>query len=656
MSYDFFDYGCCNVVLVSGVVVVFGLVGCVGVVFDFIFKECCMSMLVICNVCIIIFDSWQLYVQVLVVQEGCIVVVGSDEEIMCGWGNEVMLIDVQGWCLLFGFNDSYIYFICGGLNYNLELCWDGLCLLGDVLDMLKVQVDCIFVLQWVCVVGGFIVVQFNEKCLLMLQEFNDIVLDMLVFLLYLYDCVLFNCVVLCVCGYIKDMLDLLGGQIVCDLLGNLIGLLLVKFNVLILYVMLVKGLCLLIEYQVNLMCYFMCELNWFGIILVIDVGGGFQNYFEDYQVIEQLYCDDQLMVCIVYNLFIQNKGREVDDFCGWSEILQLCQGDDLLCYNGVGEMLVFFVVDFELFNELCLELLVELEFELYDVVKLLVEKCWLFCIYVIYDESIICIFDVYEQVNCEVLFDGLYWFIDYVEIIILCNIECICVLGGGIVVQYCMVYQGEVFVECYGVQVVWYMLLVKCMLVEGVLVGVGIDVICVVSYNLWVVLFWLVIGCIVGGLVLYGEENLFECEQVLCLWIQGSVWFFGDEVVKGMLKVGQLVDFILFLVDFFCVDDVQIVDIISVLMVVGGCIVYVDVDYVGLVLQLLLVMLDWLLVNCFGGYYVGGVVIGLIVVYCYYYGVVCSMYGVYGYVVQYVVFIGDLIVFWGVMGCLCFVF
>lgn len=38
------------------------------------------------------------------------------------------------------------------------------------------------------------------------------------------------------------------------------------------------------------------------------------------------------------------------------------------------------------------------------------------------------------------------------------------------------------------------------MLEMGVLVGVGIDVICVVSYNFWIVLYWLVFGCIVGGM------------------------------------------------------------------------------------------------------------------------------------------------------------
>jgi predicted amidohydrolase YtcJ len=305
----------------------------------------------------------------------------------------------------------------------------------------------------------------------------------------------------------------------------------------------------------------------------------FQNYPEDYQVIEQLHRDDQLTVRIAYNLFTQNKGKEVDDFRGWSEILQPRQGDDLLRHNGAGEMLVFSAADFELFNEPRPELPPELEPELHDVVKLLVEKRWPFRIHATYDESITRILDVYEQVNREVPFDGLHWFIDHAETITPRNIERIRALGGGIAVQHRMAYQGEAFVERYGVQAARHTPPVKRMLAEGVPVGAGTDATRVASYNPWVALSWLVTGRTVGGLALYGDENLLEREQALRLWTQGSAWFSGDEAVKGTLKAGQLADFILLSADFFRVDDAQIADITSLLTVVGGRIVHADGDY-----------------------------------------------------------------------------
>ncbi|WP_251276920.1 amidohydrolase family protein, partial [Enterobacter hormaechei] len=85
------------------------------------------------------------------------------------------------------------------------------------------------------------------------------------------------------------------------------------------------------------------------------------------------------------------------------------------------------------------------------------------------------------------------------------NIERIRALGGGIAVQHRMAYQGEAFVERYGVQAARHTPPVKRMLAEGVPVGAGTDATRVASYNPWVALSWLVTGRTVGGLALYGE-------------------------------------------------------------------------------------------------------------------------------------------------------
>ncbi|WP_426806344.1 amidohydrolase family protein, partial [Stenotrophomonas sp. SrG] len=60
-----------------------------------------------------------------------------------------------------------------------------------------------------------------------------------------------------------------------------------------------------IQDQANSPRHFMRELNRLGITSVIDAGGGFQTYPEDYQVIEQLHRDGELTVRSAYNLFTQ---------------------------------------------------------------------------------------------------------------------------------------------------------------------------------------------------------------------------------------------------------------------------------------------------------------------------------------------------------------
>jgi len=615
-----------------------------------------MSTLVIRNARITTLDPAMPHAEALAVQDGRIVAVGTNEEVMRGWAAEATILDGQGRRLIPGLNDSHTHLIRGGLNYNLELRWDGLRSLADAMAMLKAQVDRTPAPQWVRVVGGFTATQFQEKRLPTLQELNDIAPDTPVFLLHLYDRALLNRAALRAAGYTKDTKDPPGGQIVRDSLGNPTGLLLAKPNALILYATLAKGPRLPIEYQANSTRQFMRELNRLGITSVIDAGGGFQNYPEDYQVIEQLHRDDQLTVRIAYNLFTQKQGQEMADFERWTDMLTPRQGDDLLRHNGAGEMLVFSAADFELFNEPRPELPPELEPELHDVVKLLVQKRWPFRIHATYDESITRILDVYEQVNREIPFDGLRWFIDHAETITPRNIERIRALGGGIAVQHRMAYQGEAFVERYGVQAARHTPPVKRMLAEGVPVGAGTDATRVASYNPWVALSWLVTGRTVGGLALYGEENLLEREQALRLWTQGSAWFSGDEDTKGTLKVGQLADFSILSSDFFRVDDSQIADITSLLTVVGGRIVHSDGDFEGLAAPLPPAMPDWSPVNKFGGYHVGGTATGLAMAHHHHHGAPCGAHGAHGHAALHAPPTNELTSFWGAMGCSCFAF
>jgi len=91
----------------------------------------------------------------------------------------------------------------------------------------------------------------------------------------------------------------------------------------------------------------MRELNRLGITSIIDAGGGFQNYPEDYQVADRLHASGELTVRIAYNLFTQKPKEELADFTRWSGMVKPGAGDDYYRSNGAGEMLVFSAADFE---------------------------------------------------------------------------------------------------------------------------------------------------------------------------------------------------------------------------------------------------------------------------------------------------------------------
>ncbi|PQV62656.1 Amidohydrolase family protein [Abditibacterium utsteinense] len=55
-------------------------------------------------------------------------------------GPQTRVIDLKGRRVIPGLNDSHLHLIRGGLNYNLELRWDGVPSLADALRMLREQV------------------------------------------------------------------------------------------------------------------------------------------------------------------------------------------------------------------------------------------------------------------------------------------------------------------------------------------------------------------------------------------------------------------------------------------------------------------------------------------------------------------------------------
>jgi hypothetical protein len=148
---------------------------------------------------------------------------------------------------------------------------------------------------------------------------------------------------------------------------------------------------------------------------------------------------------------------------------------------------------------------------------------------------------VFERVNQRQPFEARF-IIDHAETITPGNIERIRALGGGIAVQHRMVFQGEYFVDRYGAQAAVATPPIGRMLSMDVPVGAGTDATRVASYDPWVALYWLTTGKTLGGMPLYGEDNVLSREHALRLWTNGSAWFSGEETVKGTLAPGMYAD------------------------------------------------------------------------------------------------------------------
>ena len=510
----------------------------------------------------------------IAIKDGKFTAVGDNADIMSLAGTATKVIDLNGRSVLPGLIDNHTHVVRGGLNFNMELRWDGVRSLADAMNLLRRQVAITPPPQWVRVVGGFTEHQFVEKRLPTIEELNAVAPETPVFILHLYDRALLNAAALRVVGYTKDTPEPPGGQIMRDGDGNPTGLLLAKPNASILYATLAKGPKLPFDYQLNSTRHFMRELNRLGVTGVIDAGGGFQNYPDDYEVIQKLANEGQMTVRLAYNLFTQKPKAEKQDFLNWTKTSKYKQGDDYFRHNGAGEMLVYSAADFEDFREPRPDMPPQMEDELEGVVRVLAENRWPWRMHATYDETISRALDVFEKVNRDIPLDGIHWFFDHAETISERSMDRIAALGGGVAVQHRMAYQGEYFVERYGAAAAEATPPIARMLEKGVRTSAGTDATRVASYNPWVSLAWLVTGKTVGGLRLYPQRNRLDRDTALRMWTEKVAWFSNEEGKKGQIAVGQLADLIVADRDFFTCAEDEIASTVSDLTIVGGRIVY----------------------------------------------------------------------------------
>jgi len=511
-------------------------------------------------------------------QNGKIAAIGNEASVMQLATEATQVIDLNGRRVVPGLNDSHTHLIRGGLNYNMELRWENVPSVADALAMLRKQAANTPSPQWVRVVGGWSEFQFAERRLPTLEEINAAAPDTPVFILHLYSSALLNRAALQALGITKETPNPPGGEIERDAKGNPTGMLIARPSALILYSTLAQGPKLEVEHQKNSTRHFMRELNRLGVTSVIDAGGGGQNYPEDYDVVQSLHDADQLTVRIAYNLFAQQAGQELSDYERWIGMTEPGAGDAMLRMNGAGENLAWSAADFENFLEPRPDPAPVMEQELEKIVELLATNEWPFRIHATYDETIDRFLTVFERVNGKTPFKTRF-IIDHAETISPRNIERIKALGGGIATQHRMAFQGEYFTDRYGAEAAEATPPIREMLRSGVPVGGGTDATRVASYDPWVALHWLTTGKTVGGLTLYGEDNLLTREEALAIWTTGSAWFSGEQDVKGRLSPGMYGDLAVLSEDLMTVPDAKIRSITSVMTVVGGKIVFADAEF-----------------------------------------------------------------------------
>jgi predicted amidohydrolase YtcJ len=545
------------------------------------------------------------FVEAVAIKDGKILATGSNAKIRKLKGINTQVVDAHGQTVIPGLNDSHTHVIREGLNYNMELRWDGVKSLKRAMEMLKEQAARTPDGAWVKVVGGWTESQFEEKRLPTLAEINAAVPDKPVFILYLYGLGYLNKKGVETLGYNKDT-KFTEGVVELDANGQPTGLLVAKPNAMVLYSTLGKTNKLSHDDQLNSTLYFYNELNRLGLTSAIDAGGGGQAYPDDYGVSVELAKEGKVSVRTSYYLFAQKPGKELEDYQRWLKLTQPNKNDHLLYSNGFsteggGENLVWSAGDFENFLEPRPTLPEKMEGELEPVLELLIGNRWPFRIHATYGESIDRDLAVIEKVNKKVPLNGLRWIFDHAETITDDQLKRVKALGGGIAVQNRMHFQGENYWKRYGAQT-RQMPPIKKMLELGIPVGLGTDGTRVSSYDPWPSIYWAATGKTAGGMKTWQDKDVLSRFQALQLMTRGSAWMSGEEKLKGTISRGQYADLVVLPHDYFSMDVEKIKDLESVLTVVNGKVVYGAGQYQALAPQLPAISPDWSPVKYYGGY------------------------------------------------------
>ena len=570
-------------------------------------SENAMADLIVRNARISTMDPGQPEATALATRQGTFLAVGTDDAVARLQSPHTRVIDARGHRIIPGLNDSHMHFVRQGMNYHMEVRWDGVTSLEEALSMLREQAARTPKGQWIRVVGGFSMFQFDERRMPTLEEINAVAPDHPVFVMYLYAYALLNRRAMESLEYDgPNPPSYPGGRLAYDRHGRPTGAVFAAPSGLILYKSISKGPKLNRADQINSTLHFQREMHRFGVTSVSDCGGGGMVYPDAYGAIHQVRDEGRLRIRTSLNTFPQVKGEEAADYRRWTREHTPDHGDHFLYLSGAGENICWAAYDYEIFNDAYPGIDDDAEEVQQPIVDLLTAEGWAQRQHMTYDQTIGRLLTTYERARIGQaggIDKGPRLLIDHAETISDHNLERIARMGGGIAIQNRIIYQAEDFVRRYGPEMLRQTPPVRRMLDMGIPVAGGTDATRVSSHNPWLSLGWLCHGRSLGGMQMYGDDNLLTREEALRVWTLGSAWSTGHEGLKGAIAPGQFADFVVLDRDFFTVRDDEIGTLSAVMTAVDGEVVYADGPFKAFDAPALpIAQPPWSPVRTYGGY------------------------------------------------------
>jgi predicted amidohydrolase YtcJ len=513
---------------------------------------------------IITLDEHSTIAEALAVRDGKIVAVGRSAEVRALAGPATRIVDLGGRTVIPGLVDSHMHAIRAALFYATEVNWIGTRSIPEAMDRIAAAVRTARPGQWIIVAGGWTEQQFAEKRRPTQAEVMAAALDHPVYIQLFYSAAVLSPAGFKALNITNDADVPPRGRIGRDAGGNPTGWI-TGDNPTITALFDRLPLPTFDESVAGTRQFFR-ELNRLGLTGVSDPGG-YNLSAASYLPLFRVWQDHALTVRVVFSLFSQRPGKELEDYQNLTLMLPMGFGDDMLRFNGIGENVTWGMYNNDSPTEAQKQ-------QYYEVAKWAASRGMTLTQHWSNDSSVHHLLDVFERVNREIPIAGLRWSIAHLNDGSTGSFERMKALGVGWLMQDAMYFNGDALIRTRGADVARRTPPIKTAMNMGVHVGGGTDAHRVMSYNPFASLQWMIDGRTVAGTPTRNADELASREEALRLYTEGSAWFTHDDGRRGALTPGRLADLAVLTKDFSSVPADEIGGIESLLTMVGGRFVY----------------------------------------------------------------------------------
>jgi predicted amidohydrolase YtcJ len=509
--------------------------------------------------------------EAIAIDHGRVVSAGTSQDMRRLAVEDARLIDLGGRAVIPGLTDGHIHGVRAAATFGTEVNWIGVPTLKQALEKIHQAARTQKPGSWIVVAGGWTEEQFAEKRRPNAAEVVQAAPDNPVYIQHLYDWLLLSPKAMEALN-IRDDADVMpGGTLERDDAKNPTGVVTGNGNTLLkIFDKLPRPS---FDEQVAGSRKFFREMNSLGITGIVD-GGGVSMYPANYQALFKLWQEHRLTVRVAYHLSAPKPGSELADLQNLTQLLPQNFGDEMLHFNGPGEILIW--ADWT-----DGDITPDGKAKLFELLKWAASKRYTIQIHWNPDRTVHDLLDVVEQVSKDNPVRDLRWTVLHLYNASEDSLNRIKQLGLIWGVQDGPYFGGERLQREVGREAARKLPPIATALRMGIVVAAGTDAHRVSSYNPFVSLQWYLDGTTIGGTQTRGSEEAPTRRQALEMYTRNSAFEANEDDRRGTLEPGKLADLAVLTADYMTVPVQDIGKIRSVLTMVGGKIVFADEPFAG---------------------------------------------------------------------------